>query len=283
MKPIKKIVLLHDMCGVGKAALTNMMPILSVMGIEVCPLPTILLSTHTGGYGLPAIYKINPDYIRECADHYVNNDVTFDMIFIGYIGSIDMVEAVEYFINKFPGTPIIMDPIMGDHGRYYSNFDKLYGNAIKKLLSSADIILPNLTEGILLTGMDYKQQWTNKSIKMLCEKLQELGSKNIIITSVPVGKNKKGIVFCHDKQITIMEKKQISSDYHGTGDAFDGVFIGNLLKGSGMKESVDAAHDFVCACIEESNKYDYDKREGLMIENNLSMLISCVRKELKKE
>lgn len=27
MKPIKKIVLLHDMCGVGKERRTNMMPI----------------------------------------------------------------------------------------------------------------------------------------------------------------------------------------------------------------------------------------------------------------
>ena len=55
---MKKIALLHDLCGVGKAALTNMMPILSVMGIESCPIPTMLLSTHTGGYGTPAVARI---------------------------------------------------------------------------------------------------------------------------------------------------------------------------------------------------------------------------------
>ena len=49
MRPVKKVALLHDLCGVGKAALTNMVPVLSVMGIEACPIPTILLSTYRGG------------------------------------------------------------------------------------------------------------------------------------------------------------------------------------------------------------------------------------------
>ena len=82
MKPIKKIALLHDLCGVGKAALTNMMPILSIMGIEACPIPTMLLSTHTGGYGLPATLKIPGSYIRQCADHFKSQHVEFDAIFI---------------------------------------------------------------------------------------------------------------------------------------------------------------------------------------------------------
>lgn len=71
MKPVKKALLLHDLCGVGKAALTNMLPVLGSMGIEACPVPTVLLSTHTGGYGLPAICPIPADYICKCADHYV--------------------------------------------------------------------------------------------------------------------------------------------------------------------------------------------------------------------
>lgn len=65
--------------------------------------------------------------------------------------------------------------------------------------------------------MDYKQQWTNKSIKMLCEKLQELGSRNYHLLQVFLfkeEKTKKELFFVMTKQITIMEKKQISSDYH---------------------------------------------------------------------
>ena len=151
MRPVKKVALLHDLCGVGKAALTNMVPVLSVMGIEACPIPTILLSTHTGGYGKPAMEKISTTYIRECADHYVANQVTFDLIFVGYLGSEGMIEAVEYFLSCFPDTEVIIDPIMGDHGRYYTNFDSSYGESMRRLLPYASIIMPNITEGCLLT------------------------------------------------------------------------------------------------------------------------------------
>ena len=39
IKPVKRAAVIHDLCGVGKAAMTNIVPILSVMGIEACPVP----------------------------------------------------------------------------------------------------------------------------------------------------------------------------------------------------------------------------------------------------
>ena len=81
MRPVKKVALLHDLCGVGKAALTNMVPVLSVMGIEACPIPTILLSTHTGGYGKPAMEKISTTYISGMCGSLCckSGDVRFDI------------------------------------------------------------------------------------------------------------------------------------------------------------------------------------------------------------
>lgn len=139
---MKKIALLHDLCGVGKAALTNMMPILSVMGIESCPIPTMLLSTHTGGYGTPAVARIPAEYIRNCADHFKNQDVEFDAIFIGYLGHMEAIDAVIYFVEQFPETRVILDPIMGDHGSYYQNFDETYAAALRRLLPYADTYFP---------------------------------------------------------------------------------------------------------------------------------------------
>ena len=114
MRPMKKIALLHDLCGVGKAALTNMMPILSVMGIESCPIPTMLLSTHTGGYGTPAVARIPAEYIRNCADHFKNQGVEFDAIFIGYLGHMEAIDAVIYLCGTVSGNQ--GDP-GSDHGR----------------------------------------------------------------------------------------------------------------------------------------------------------------------
>ena len=272
MKPLKKIALLHDICGVGKAALTNMFPVLSVMGVEPCLIPTVLLSSHTGGYGTPAKEIISPDYVRQCADHYKEQQVTFDMIFIGYLGNTEMADAALYFMEAFPDTLVILDPIMGDHGTYYCNFDRSYGQALQKLLPFADLILPNLTECYLLLNRPFKVPEKVKDIQSLCYDLRQLGANDIIITSVPLEDHPKGIAIWDDGIFSTIPVKENLTDFHGTGDVFDGVLICERLNGKSLTESTNAAHAFVCDCIRESCRYDYPKREGLLIEKALKNL-----------
>ncbi|MBM6969527.1 pyridoxamine kinase [Mordavella massiliensis] len=273
MRPMKKIALLHDLCGVGKAALTNMMPILSVMGIESCPIPTMLLSTHTGGYGTPAVARIPAEYIRNCADHFKNQGVEFDAIFIGYLGHMEAIDAVIYFVEQFPETRVILDPIMGDHGSYYQNFDETYAAALRRLLPYADIILPNLTECFLLTGRPYQITGDHRNVLTLCKELGSYGAKDMVITSVPKDDCQKGIVLYENQAFLYLGNGQVLSEYHGTGDAFDGMFLAKLLQGCTLLESVQASHAFVCACIQESEKYNYPEREGLLIEKTLRKLV----------
>lgn len=272
MKPVKKIALLHDICGVGKAALTNMFPILSVMGVEPCPVPTVLLSSHTGGYGTPAKEIISPDYIRQCADHYKEQQVSFDMIFIGYLGNTENADAARYFLEAFPDTLVVLDPIMGDHGKYYCNFDQAYGQALQNLLPSADLILPNFTECHLLLDRPYTLPVNMEDIQMLCFELKKLGAKDLIITSVPFENYPKGIAVWDSGECSIIPVRENLTDYHGTGDVFDGVLICEMLNGKSLTESAKTAHSFVCDCIQESCRYDYPKREGLLIEKALKNL-----------
>ena len=45
---MKKIAVLNDLSGLGKCSLTAAIPVISVMGIQACPLPTAVLSCQTG-------------------------------------------------------------------------------------------------------------------------------------------------------------------------------------------------------------------------------------------
>lgn len=171
MKPVKRVALLHDLCAVGKAALTNIMPILSVMGIEACPIPTMLLSTHTGGYGKPAVTKTENAYLHDCARHFREQQISFDGIFVGYLGSREIISACEAFLEYFPEVPVIFDPIMGDNGSYYSNFDSSYCEEMKRLLKHSDIIIPNLTEACLLCQTPYCEEMGADQLRELCQAL----------------------------------------------------------------------------------------------------------------
>ena len=47
---IQRVAAIHDLSGFGGGSLSAVIPILSAMGIQVCALPTAILSTHTGGF-----------------------------------------------------------------------------------------------------------------------------------------------------------------------------------------------------------------------------------------
>lgn len=291
MKPIKKIALLHDLCGVGKAALTNMMPILGIMGVEACPVPTMLLSTHTGGYGKPATARPGNDYLISCAHHFREEGVSFDAIFIGYLGSAQTVSACEAFLDHFPDVPVILDPIMGDNGTYYGNFDDSYKEAVKRLVRRADILLPNLTEACLLTGTDYgrivlKQKLAGRKeaasvsppdlVQQLCSRLVEemKPEGSVILTSAPAPEGKKSVVVYENGTAEAFVFNACGGHFHGTGDVFDGVFAAAFLKGCSLKECVHLAHDFTVECIEMSSRYVYPEREGLLLELCLPKLLN---------
>lgn len=272
-KPIKRIAVVHDLCGIGKAALSNIIPILSVMSVETCAIPTMILSTHTGGFGKPVI-KINENYIKGAMEHYKNIGIGFDGLFVGYLGSIKNIKDMEYCIkkSKYKGN-IIIDPIFADNGKIYSNFDEEYVEAMKSIISHADIITPNITEACYLSGVPYKEELEEKDIRHMAEKLGSMGAKNVVITSVSNGTNIGASIYCtkdNDFKIYYTEKEEKS--YPGTGDIFASVIAGSMINGFSLHEACRKAADFTKECINYSAQYDYDTKEGVILEKNLYML-----------
>ena len=272
-KPIKRVAVIHDLCGVGKAALTNIIPVLSVMGVEVCPIPTMILSTHTGGFGIPEIQKTN-GFIEGCREHYFKIEIDFEAVFVGYLGSQEAIKESIDFLKSTENALKIVDPIFGDLGKCYSNFDINYVNKIKEIIQFSDIITPNYTESCILTNEEYNEKISKDKVTNICRKLKDLGAKNIVITSVPLGNDKLGIAVCENEYINILEMEKAKVNYPGTGDVFTSVLIGMLLKNNSLEHSVINAHNFVLRCICESEKYNYPTKEGVLLEGQLKTLIN---------
>ena len=201
--------------------------------------------------------------------------MTFDLIFVGYLGSEGMIEAVEYFLSCFPDTEVIIDPIMGDHGRYYTNFDSSYGESMRRLLPYASIIMPNITEGCLLTQTSCSENMIQETILTICQEFGKAGAKKIDYDKRSLRFWKKGNCPLNEngEMQLALKKSAFACEYHGTGDTFDGVFVGAYLNNKSLEESLELAHAFVYACMKESERYDYEEREGLIIERNLYMLV----------
>lgn len=274
IKPVKRAAVIHDLCGVGKAAMTNIIPILSVMGIEACPVPTMILSTHTGGFGTPVIAK-NINYIRECAAHYKKNHIFFDLIILGYLGSKELIGDAVYFLDSNPESKVVLDPIFGDHGRCYSNFDLNYTAELRKILHYGDIITPNYTEACLLCGEEATETFSEEKILRLLRKLSRSGAKKIVITSVPAPSLKQLCIAVYENETAnYLFLDSLKKSYPGTGDIFTSVLSGEVLNGSSLTEACIRAHQFVFSCILESCKSEYPAKEGVVLEKCLYKLIN---------
>lgn len=254
--------------------MTVALPILSACGHETCILPTALLSTHTGGFGKPAVIHLDQS-LEGFWQHWKENNITFDAILVGYLGSVEAIELTSRILKELlaPGGISIVDPAMADHGKLYSGFDERYAHAMEGLCRQADIILPNVTEVAMFAGMPYRETLDGEYV---AELLQKLDHPCVVLTGVGFRKWQTGAAVYRDGQIDFRHHPRIGKNYHGTGDMFAACFTGALLQGKTLGQSADIAGNFVCKAIrntEESPAHWY----GVKFETALPDLISMLR------
>lgn len=279
-KLVKKVAAIHDLSGFGRASLTTVIPILSTMGIQVCPVPTAILSTHTSDFTGYSFIDLT-DYMEEHIAHWKKLNLEFDCIYSGFLGSPRQIKIVSDFVDYFghKDNLVVVDPVMGDNGSLYGTMEEEMITEMRKLVSKADIITPNFTEAAFLLGEEYRETTTEEEVKKWLMRIADMGPKIVIITSVPDEKinefEKNMSVIAYNKEDDVFWKvscKYIPVSYPGTGDAYTSVLIGSLLQGDSLPVAIDRAMQFVTQCIKASYGFKYPSREGVLLEKNLNIL-----------
>ncbi|MGN1319373.1 MAG: pyridoxamine kinase [Lachnospirales bacterium] len=267
-----QVLLINDMAGYGKVALSAMIPVLSHMGINVYNLPTALVS-NTLDYGKFEILDTT-DYMKNSLKVWEELGFMFDAISTGFIVNEKQAELVlNYCMEQAKkGVTIFCDPIMGDDGKLYNGMDNGTVNNMRKLVSCADYVVPNYTEAMFLAGLDYKENPSDDDIKFLIDKIREIGAKSVIITSVNI--NGKNMVSCYDNNTNEyfnIDFQYIPVRFPGTGDIFSSVMIGSILNGKslylGVEKSIKAVREMI-----EKNLDNKDKYKGILIESCLEVI-----------
>ncbi|MEG2857909.1 MAG: bifunctional hydroxymethylpyrimidine kinase/phosphomethylpyrimidine kinase, partial [Clostridia bacterium] len=152
---LPKCAVINDLSGFGRCSLTVTRPILSAMGIQTCPLPTAILSNHTGYDNF--YFADFTQHMREYYSKWDELNLSFDAIYTGFLGNAQQIEIILDFIDKFKSekTLLFVDPVMGDNGDIYATYDKNLCSEMRRLVARADIITPNLTEACILAGVPY--------------------------------------------------------------------------------------------------------------------------------
>ena len=264
-----RVLTIQDISCVGRCSMAVALPVLAACGVEACPLPTAVLSTHTGGFGMPHIADLTA-HMLPMAEHWGRAGLAFDVLFCGYLGSREQMTLVEqiFDIAAAPGCVKIIDPAMADHGKLYSGFDPEFVAEMKRFCARADWFLPNITEACLLTGTEFRTDYDKCYIDALMEKLYGLGCRHILLTGVSFEPESIGVMADSE----YISHRRLSGSCHGTGDLFAAVFAGALARGKSGGTAARLAAEFTLSCME----YTFSRCEvpyGIAFEPVLGELI----------
>ncbi len=267
----KKVCAIHDLSCVGRCALTVVVPILSGMGAQVIPLPTALLSTHTGGYTDFTFMGLT-DEMDRISKHWQAIGTEFDCVYSGFLGDKEQIQFVLDFASysrKRNGALFFADPVMGDDGIKYQTYTDEMCRLTKSIAQSADVITPNLTEACILLGIPYREDFTKNEIKDMLDELSNGGRTSVVITGVSDGEGRIGARYFDriSRGYGNHSTEHLKVSYPGTGDAFSSVLLGSLLSGRELGEAVFTAVSYVFSAVSLTYSMGTPVREGILLES----------------
>ena len=263
---MKRILTIQDISCFGKCSLTVALPILSSMGIETVILPTAVLSTHTLFKGFTC--KDLSDQLIPITNHWKEEGITFDAIYTGYLGTEEEIDTVIGIIQTFRNdrTLVFVDPAMGDNGKLYPAFNEHYARKNADLCAVADIADPNITEAAFLTGLPYREQYTEEYIREMLLALAELAM----------------VYDAEKKEFFSYQNDRVPAAYHGTGDVFSSVLAGAFLHGADRKKALKIAADYTALTIAETEKNPENPWYGVDFEGTIPALVDAIR-QIRKD
>lgn len=269
----KKIALINDLSGYGRCSLTVALPVLSAMGIQCCPVPTSILSNHTG---FPVYYFDDyTDHMEAYIGKWKELGLTFDGIATGFLGSEHQIEIVKNMITSFrtPQTKVLVDPIMGDHGIPYATYTPAMCSRMRELAAMADILTPNLTEACILADIPYgKGEMDEEELKSLVRQLQRLGPSSVVITGIRKEGSLVNAVAEGEEEVAFLSRRAVGEERPGTGDVFSSIIAGGCIRGWSLGKSAELAADFVRDCMKRSGELQIPAENGVCFELLLDRL-----------
>lgn len=269
--PTPRVAALHDLSGFGRCSLTIVIPTLSAMGVQCCPLPTAYLSTHTGGFDHNTFLDLTGQMAPVTA-HWRELGLVFDAVYTGFMGSREQIGLAAAFLRAFRGenTLAVVDPVMGDHGRPYRTYTPQMCRAMAELAEEADVVVPNATEAALLLGVDWADIRLTREAdcRRWARALSLGGRRSVVLTGAASGPDRVGAV-CFDRDTgatELVSAPLVPGQFHGTGDLFASVLTGALVRGRPLAAAAQLAADFTSLCVRRTGEQNLPRREGIDLE-----------------
>lgn len=257
---MKKVLLITSLCVVGRAGLYPQILAFERAGVQACPLPSVVLSTHTGGLGTPAKSAIGRT-VAESLEHYLTLGLKFDALLTGYLPEPEVSDAILSFVKRGGTEMYVCDPVMADGGEFYGGMGEEQAAALRKLAASANAITPNVTEAAILLGRDPSGEYDAVELS----RSLATDDRRVVVTGGGDA-GRVAVAVAEGTAASEMTAPRVEGHFIGTGDTFAAEFTLALLEGYGAVDAARRAVDAVSSAIELSKRSTDDWRLGMPTE-----------------
>jgi pyridoxine kinase len=215
-----------------------------------------------------------PEYL----DAWKKEGIDLDAIYSGFLGSAEQVGSIKRLYKEYPQALRIVDPVMGDGGSKYPTYTDAMCEATRGLIDGADLLMPNLTEASILTGLPYAgQNISIEDVKHIANALLELGAKTVVIKGIVRNDGKiRNYVAGHEIKGEEVASELLPYMIHGTGDLYASALLAAVMCGRSLHDAVSFAGNFVVHAMKVTKSQPDFEVRGVSFESVLGDITSLL-------
>lgn len=237
---------------------------MEALSVEVCPLPTALLSSQTDGFG-HYYFEDKTEAMEQVIREWESLGLSFDAIYSGFLGSYRQVALVKSLVadaRKHADPLVVVDPVLGDDQKLYGPVDRTLVEQMRSLVPFSNVITPNTTEAALLLGRPCKSGFGEEEIIGWVRALHALGPDSVVITSVRLPDG-FAVACCDRGDCFLVPYHAERSSFPGSGDLFASILTGLLIRKESFRSAVEQAVSLTALAIGRTAAAGYERRHGV--------------------
>ncbi len=250
MKPNSKILIIAGSDSSGGAGIQADIKTITCLGSYAMTAVTAVTVQNT--QGVYSVFPINANEIKKQIIN-VTMDIKPDVIKIGMLNSLEVVNKVSESLNKIKVKKIILDPVMVAKGGAKLISTRAINGLKKKLIKKASLITPNIPEAEVLTGLKIRNR---KDMIFAANELLKLGAKNVLIKGGHLETKKVVDIFLNKSDLQVFQSLRYNTkNTHGTGCTLSSAIATFFSCGKTIKKACELGIKYVNSAILTNPNY----------------------------
>lgn len=164
-------------------------------------------------------------------------DQTVAAVKVGLLPTASLVEAVAGLLQRLPGTPVVLDPVLAAGTGTPVVEAGVSASLRERLLPAVSLVTPNIGEA--------RELGESSRVEAAVERLLEAGARAVLVTGTHASSEQvRNILYRPGLPRRVFECARLPHTYHGSGCTLSSAIAARLALGEPLEQAVEGGLDY---------------------------------------